>query len=90
MMRKRLEYWLVVAVARTLGALPRRWRAGLQGLLTWAVYHGFGRLRTSWRTQSGTGLPRTSKKDQKTELRGVYRHLGWQLVEFCRMSRYTR
>ena len=28
-------------------------------------------------------------KDQKKILRGVYIHLGWQLVEFCRMTRYT-
>ena len=34
--------------------------------------------------------PQSTPKTKKAEiLRGVYRHLGWQLVEFCRMPRYT-
>jgi len=31
----------------------------------------------------------TSGKKRAELLRAVYRHLGWQLVEFCRMPRYT-
>ena len=34
-------------------------------------------------------LPELSTKTRKRILRGVYVHLGWQLVEFCRMTRYT-
>jgi KDO2-lipid IV(A) lauroyltransferase len=34
-------------------------------------------------------LPQLSSKARKTVLRHVFRNLGWQLVEFCRMPRYT-
>jgi len=34
-------------------------------------------------------LPELSSQARKKILRGVYLHLGWQLVEFCRMTRYT-
>ena len=34
-------------------------------------------------------LPETSGEERETILRGVYRSLGWQLAEFCKMSRYT-
>ena len=35
-------------------------------------------------------LPELSAEARQQFLRCVYRHLGWQLVEFCRMTRYTR
>ena len=35
-------------------------------------------------------LPQLSVKTRTKILRRVYIHLGWQLVEFCRMTRYTR
>jgi KDO2-lipid IV(A) lauroyltransferase len=34
-------------------------------------------------------LPELSSESKKRVLFGVYKHLGWQLVEFCRMARYT-
>lgn len=34
-------------------------------------------------------LPEVGEDERRRILRGVYRHLGWQLVEFCRMTRYT-
>jgi KDO2-lipid IV(A) lauroyltransferase len=88
-MRENLEYWLVVAVARALGALPRRlarlWAAGL----AFAVYWVFGRLRRVGETNLKLALPELPSQTRKEILRGVYIHLGWQLVEFCRMIRYT-
>jgi Kdo2-lipid IVA lauroyltransferase/acyltransferase len=89
MMRKRLEYWLVVAVARTLGRMPRPLARWVASVLTWAVYHGLGRLRRVGERNLALAFPELPKKIKTTELRGVYRHLGWQLVEFCRMRRYT-
>ncbi len=34
-------------------------------------------------------LPGLPAAERDRILRGVFRHLGWQLVEFCRMTRYT-
>jgi Kdo2-lipid IVA lauroyltransferase/acyltransferase len=89
-MRENLEYWLVVAVARALGALPPRlarlWADGL----AFAVYWLFGRLRRVGETNLKLALPELPPQTRKEILRRVYVHLGWQLVEFCRMTRYTR
>ncbi len=87
-MRQNLEYWLVLIVARTLGALPRGLARLLAGLLAFAVYHSFGRLRRVGERNLALAFPEHSSERKRAELRGVYRHLGWQLVEFCRMNRY--
>ncbi len=90
-MRENLEYWLVVSVARVLGWLPRQVSRLCAGVLAFAVYHGLSRLRRVGERNLQFAFPEvTSAKERATLLRGVYRHLGWQLVEFCRMSRYTR
>lgn len=88
-MRERLEYWLVVAIARVLGRLPRRVARGWAELLAFAVYTAFARLRHVGMRNLEMALPELSSPSRKKILRGVYRHLGWQLVEFCRMIRYT-
>jgi len=89
-MRENLEYWLVLAVARALGLMPRGLARLLSGGLAFAVYWVLGRLRrVGWRNLE-LAFPEISSKKRRAELlRGVYRHLGWQLVEFCRMARYT-
>jgi KDO2-lipid IV(A) lauroyltransferase len=88
-MRENLEYWLVVAVARTLGVMPRRLARLLAGLISFAVYWLLGRLRRVGERNLQLALPEVSEAERTLILRGVYRSLGWQLVEFCRMARYT-
>jgi Kdo2-lipid IVA lauroyltransferase/acyltransferase len=88
-MRERLEYWFVAAVARALRRLPR-WAARLlAGGMAFGVYCAFGRLRRVGMRNLELALPETPRKARKKILKGVYVHLGWQLVEFCRMTRYT-
>ncbi len=89
-MQQTLEYWLVVAVARALGAMPRWLARLLAGWLAWAVFHSMGRLRRVGERNLSLALPGLPKNEQIRILRTVYRYLGWQLVEFCRMPRYTR
>jgi Kdo2-lipid IVA lauroyltransferase/acyltransferase len=89
-MQKSLEYWLVVAVVRVLGSMPR-WLARLfADLLAWSVYHAMGRLRKVGERNLQLALPELPEQRRGEILRGVYRHLGWQLVEFCQMPGYTR
>lgn len=88
-MQQKIEYWLVVAVARGLGALPRGIARLLSEALACAVYWLFARLRRVGLRNLELALPELSQTERKRILRGVYRHLGWQLVEFCRMPRYT-
>ena len=88
-MRERIEYWLVLAVARGLGLMPRGLARLLAGALAWCVFHALRRLRRVGERNLTLALPELSPESRKEILRGVYRYLGWQLVEFCRMSRYT-
>jgi Kdo2-lipid IVA lauroyltransferase/acyltransferase len=88
-LRKNMEYWLVLFVARTLGVMPRRLARLVAGLLSSAVYHLLGRLRRVGECNLQLALPNLTHQERTRILQGVYRHLGWQLVEFCRMSRYT-
>jgi KDO2-lipid IV(A) lauroyltransferase len=88
-MRENLEYWLVVAVARILGRMPRPVARLWASILAFQVYWLFGRLRRAGERNLQLALPELSRKARKRILRRVYIHLGWQLVEFCRMARYT-
>ncbi|HUD13540.1 MAG TPA: lysophospholipid acyltransferase family protein [Terracidiphilus sp.] len=88
-MRETIEYWLVLAVARTLGVMPRGLARLLAGLLAFVVYWTFGRLRRVGVRNLELALPELSSKARTEILRKVYRSLGCQLVEFCRMTRYT-
>ena len=67
--------------------LPRGWARLFAGLLAFTVYRTFGRLRrVGERNLELAFAEKFSKKERAELLRGVYRHLGWQLVEFCRMT----
>jgi KDO2-lipid IV(A) lauroyltransferase len=88
-MQEDLEYWLVRAVAGTLGRMPRGLARLTASALAGAVYICLGRLRRVGVRNLELALPAVPQSERTRILRGVYRHLGWQLVEFCRMSRYT-
>jgi KDO2-lipid IV(A) lauroyltransferase len=88
-MREKIEYWLVLALAGSLGWMPRGLARLLAGGLAWAMYRSLGRLRRVGLRNLQLARPELSAEDCDGILRGVYRHLGWQLVEFCRMPRYT-
>src|SRR5580692_2282742 len=85
-----LQFLLVWCVARGLGWLPRP-VARLKGAaLGWMVYWLLPRLRRTGMRNLELALPEMPVEGRRRVLRGVYRSLGWQLAEFCRMERYTR
>jgi KDO2-lipid IV(A) lauroyltransferase len=88
-MRETLEYWLVVLVARALGVMPRGLARLIAGFLAIAVYGALGRLRRVGVRNLELAFPELSAKARRDILRGTYRSLAWQLVEFCRMAGYT-
>jgi KDO2-lipid IV(A) lauroyltransferase len=88
-MREEIEYGLVRAVAGCLGRVPRGVARVFAGWIAFAVYWSFGRLRRVGKRNLELALPELPAKSRKRILRHVYGHLGWQLVEFCRMTRYT-
>jgi KDO2-lipid IV(A) lauroyltransferase len=89
-MREFLEFGVVVAVARFLGWLPRGFARLLARLIAVGVFWCFGRLRRVGERNLEMALPELSSEARRKILRGVYIHLCWQLVEFCRMQRYTK
>jgi Kdo2-lipid IVA lauroyltransferase/acyltransferase len=88
-MQEKIEYWLVTAVARTLGRLPRSLARLLVRILTWSCYLGLTRLRRVGERNLQLALPELPRSERNRILRHVFRNLGWQLVEFCRLPRYT-
>jgi KDO2-lipid IV(A) lauroyltransferase len=88
-MQERIEYWLVLAVARTLGRMPRGLARMVVRVLTLGAYLGLGRLRRVGERNLELALPEVSSAERTRILRRLFRNLGWQLVEFCRMPRYT-
>jgi Kdo2-lipid IVA lauroyltransferase/acyltransferase len=88
-MQERLEYWLITATARTLGRLPRGLARLLVRILTVTCYLALTRLRRTGQRNLELALPELPLPERNRILRNVFRNLGWQLVEFCRMPRYT-
>ncbi len=88
-MREWIEFWLVTAIARTLGRMPRGLARLLVRLLTVSAYLALGRLRGVGMRNLALALPGLPDAERRRILRYLFRNLGWQLVEFCRMPRYT-
>lgn len=79
----------MVAVARALGWMPRGLARCFANALTWSTFRALNRLRRVGLRNLEMALPELSLVQRERILHGVFRHLGWQLVEFCRMPRYT-
>jgi KDO2-lipid IV(A) lauroyltransferase len=88
-MREMIEFWLVKGISWILGLIPRRLACFVSDGLAWLVFTLFGRLRRVGRRNLEMAFPSLSPEARQAILKGVYRSLGRQLVEFCRMSRYT-
>ena len=88
-MREAIEYWLAMAVARALGRVPRRPARWFARCVAIAVYWCFRRLRRVGVRNLEMAMPELPPESRKKILRGAYLSLAWQLVEFCRMRRYT-
>jgi len=84
-----LEFVVVWCVARGLGLLPRGLARLLGAGVGRAVYTLAGRLRRTGMRNLELALPAIPVEQRERTLKLVYRNLGWQLAEFCRMERYT-
>lgn len=88
-LRERLEYLALRLIAGTVGILPRTAARGVGagiGAVAWTL---LGRLRRVGMRNLEMAFPEKTAAEREGILRGVYRSLGWQLGEFCKMSGYT-
>ncbi len=88
-MREKLEFWLVMIVARPLGWLPREAARLVAGGIALFAYCLLGRLRRVGQRNLELAFPTLTTRKRRRILLGVFRSLGRLLVEFCRMARYT-
>ncbi len=84
-----LEYWAMRLLVGLLGAMPRSAAHAAGAALGAGGYRLLPRLRRTGESNLRLAFPQASTKWREVTLRGVYRSLGRQLAEFCRMRRYT-
>src|ERR1700722_8837844 len=69
--------------------MPRRWARAAGAAIASIAFRLLGRLRRTGLRNFTLAFPGLSEQERVAILRGVYRNLGYQLAEFCQMSRYT-
>jgi KDO2-lipid IV(A) lauroyltransferase len=72
-----------------VGALPRNAARAVGAGVGALVWRLLSKLRRTGLRNLEMAFPEKSLGEREAILRGVYRSLGWQLAEFCKMSGYT-
>ena len=87
--RERLESLALRSMVAVVGILPRSAARALGAGIGAAAWKLLKRLRKVGMGNLELAFPEKSNAERSAILRGVYRSLGWQIGEFCKMSRYT-
>ncbi len=87
--REWLEYLFVRALVALFRWLPRRIARLAGAAVGCFAYYALKRLRKTGEQNLELAFPQQNFTDRRRLLRRVYRHLGWQLAEFCQMSALT-
>jgi KDO2-lipid IV(A) lauroyltransferase len=72
-----------------MAMLPRSTARSIGAGFGALAFRLLGRLRQTGLRNLEMAFPEKTLAEHETILRGVYRSLGWQLAEFCKMSSYT-
>ena len=88
-LRQRLEYAATWSLIHLLGLPPRSVARSVGAGIGAVAYHALPRLRRIGLRNLQLAFPEKSLYERKDILRAMYRSLGWQLAEFCHMSRLT-
>ncbi|HEX4039102.1 MAG TPA: lysophospholipid acyltransferase family protein [Acidobacteriaceae bacterium] len=89
-MREALEYAFAWSLLKVFAALPRPLARAAGATVGVLALHLVPRLRRAGLRNLELAYPDLPLAERAAILRRLYRHLGWQLAEFCRMPRYTR
>jgi Kdo2-lipid IVA lauroyltransferase/acyltransferase len=88
-MRQRLEFALVWLLVQALGALPRSIARAIGAAIGWFAFAALPRLRHTGTKNLALAFPEMPESEREQILRKMYRNLGWQLAEFCKMRHYS-
>ncbi|HEV2579153.1 MAG TPA: lysophospholipid acyltransferase family protein [Acidobacteriaceae bacterium] len=89
-LREWLEYIALRLIVATLKWLPRSISRALGAAIGALAWHLVARLRRIGLRNLSLAFPDMPAPERERILRKLYRYLGWQMSEFCRMPRATR
>ncbi len=84
-----MEFWVLRILIVALRVLPRHTARLVGAGLGALAYHLLSKLRRTGEQNLRLAFPEAADAWREETLRRMYRNLGWQLAEFCRMSGYT-
>ncbi len=88
-MRRKLEYFAVLALIQGVGLLPRVLARQIGAAIGALAFLALPRLRRVGYRNLQIAFPNLTRAEHTAILRAEYRSLGWQLGEFCQMRKYT-
>lgn len=89
-MRKASEFVFVWLLVKLFALLPRSLGRRLGAAIGAFAFRAIPRLRRVGMRNLELAFPASTPAERLHILRTLYRNLGWQLAEFCKMSGYTR
>ncbi len=84
-----LEYWAVRGLVGLVGALPRPVARVTGAVIGWVCWNVLGGLRKTGLRNLKLAFPEKTDAEREEILRKLYKTLGWQIAEFCKMRGYT-
>lgn len=88
-LRHRLEFTFLWLLVFSLRVLPRSVARLVGAAVGSLAFHLLGRLRKTGMRNLEIAFPGMPMEERMGILRSLYRHLGWQLAEFCQMPGYS-
>ena len=87
--REALEYWAVRSLVGLVGGLPRPVARAVGAAIGWVCWNLLGGLRKTGLKNLKLAFPEKTDAEREKILRKLYKTLGWQIAEFCKMRGYT-
>jgi KDO2-lipid IV(A) lauroyltransferase len=81
---------VVRALIALLGMLPRGAARSVGAAIGWLCWKLLGGLRRTGMRNLAMAYPEKTEAERGAILGKVYRNLGWQIAEFCKMGSYTQ
>jgi KDO2-lipid IV(A) lauroyltransferase len=89
-MKEWLEYAVVWAILKTLGAVPRGMARGVASTIAAGLYATLPKLRRTAEFNLRLAFPEWDAARRGSVTRGMVRNLGWMAAEFARFPKYKR